>query len=92
MGKHNVEFKFELGREARDKVTGFTGTLTGRVDYLYGCHQYGITPKVDKDGKTGEIGYFDEGRIEIIGSGIHKEEVMADNGVKGGPSTDAPRK
>jgi len=72
-GKYN-EF---MGKEAKDKVTGFTGIITGRTQWLYGCDQYCITPKV-KDEKMGDTSWFDEGRIEIIGSGINPDEVQVE--------------
>lgn len=67
-----------FGKLVRDKVTGFEGVVIGRCDYLYGCSQYGIVPKVDKDGKTGEVHWFDAGRIEVVGAGVSVESVQAD--------------
>ena len=78
-----------LGKKAKDKITGFTGIIVGHIKYLYGCDQYGITPQVDKDGKTRDTQWFDVGRIEIIGKGIPPKSVQA---VKpGGFNRDAPR-
>jgi len=77
---------FALGKQARDKVTGLEGVITGRAEYLFGCTQYCIVPPA-KDGKTsGE--WFDEGRIEITGAGIAPEEVKAEK--NGGPNRDCP--
>ena len=77
-----------LGKQARDKITGFEGILTARVTYLYGCDQYGISPKAI-DGKLGDTLYFDEGRIEIIGQGVAPQDVA---GTKpGGEQRDAPK-
>jgi len=59
--------KFELGREAKDIVTGFKGRLTGMSTYLTGCDVYLIQPPVDKDGKRVEPIWFDENRIEYFG-------------------------
>jgi hypothetical protein len=70
-------FKLELGQEGKDKITGFKGILTSRVEYLTGCNQYGITPSIGTDGKLGEIHYFDEGRIEIIVPGINAAKVKS---------------
>lgn len=78
----------ELGKKARDKVTGFEGILTSKVMYLYGCTQYGIAPPA-KDGKIEDARYFDEGRIEIVGKGILPEEVKGEK--PGGPNIDCPR-
>jgi len=83
----------ELGKSGRDKVTGFEGIITARCTFLYGCDRYCLTPKVDKDGKTGDGEYFDEGRIEIVGDGIQPKDVRAEkNGGDSNPKKrmDAP--
>ena len=79
----------QLGQEARDKITGFKGTLIGRSQYITGCDQYAITPKVNAAGETKDSQWFDEGRIEIIGRGILPEEVKAER--NGAPNRDAPK-
>jgi hypothetical protein len=65
-----------MGKEARDKMTGFQGKVAYRIEYLYGCSGYGLLPEVDKDGKTRDCEQFDEGRIEIIGGGIDPDQVQ----------------
>ena len=75
------------GKEVKDKVTGFTGICTGQTRWLYGCDQYCVTPKIDKDGKSGEMQWFDDGRIEVIGNGIKPEEVKVE---KNGGCNDHP--
>lgn len=78
----------ELGKEGKDKVTGFTGIITSRAQYLTGCDQYNLVPPV-KDGKLEPAQWFDEGRIEIIGNGISAADVV---GTKpGGPQREGPR-
>lgn len=77
-----------LGKNAKDKVTGFEGIIIGRCEYLFGCTQYGLAPPV-RDGKTGDTCWFDEGRIEVIGVGIEPEKVRAIR--PGGPNRDAPK-
>jgi len=71
-------FKLELGKEAKDLITGFEGILVARAEHLFGCNTYGIAPKVLKDGKRIDTEWFDEGRIEITGEGIEAEAVKAD--------------
>ena len=78
----------ELGQKAKDKVTGFEGILIGRIEYLFGCNQYGIAPEA-KDGKVNDTNWFDEGRIEITGPGVTAEEVKAEK--PGGVNRDCPR-
>lgn len=76
-----------LGKKAKDKITGFEGIIIGKANYLTGCAQYGITPQA-KDGEVKESKWFNEGRIEITGEGISPEDVKAvDNG---GPNNDHP--
>lgn len=77
----------ELGKKARDKITGFEGIITGRCQYLTGCDQYGLVPPV-RDGKIEQCQWFDEGRIEVIGDGITADQVAAP--ARGGPNRDAP--
>lgn len=62
--KNNYELNF--GKQGRDRVTGFTGTIAGLCIYAYGCMQYLITPKVDKEGKLVDGNWFDVSRIEVI--------------------------
>jgi hypothetical protein len=78
----------ELGKKARDKVTGFEGVITGRAQYLTGCDQYVVVPLV-KDGSFQRGEWFDEGRLEVIGEGISAADVAGTR--PGGPQRDAPR-
>lgn len=43
----------------------FTGVITAKIYYMYGCSQYALTPPIGDDGKRRELEWFDEGRIEI---------------------------
>ena len=61
----------------KDKVSGITGIATSRIDYLYGCSQYGIIPPA-VDSKMPESVWLDEGRVEVIGEGISPASVTAD--------------
>lgn len=59
-------FRWPLGSKAKDKLTGFTGVIGARSQHITGCDTYGLCPEVDKDGKTRDWGWFDEGRIEML--------------------------
>jgi hypothetical protein len=67
-----------FGKKGKDKVTGFEGVITAKCFYMYGCAQYLLTPKVDKDGKKQEGNWFDEGRIEVFEEEISVESVKAE--------------
>jgi hypothetical protein len=64
-----------FGKKAKDKVTGFEGTITAICHYLYGCSQYLLTPCVDKEKKIQREEWFDTGRIKITGDGINPKSV-----------------
>lgn len=67
-----------LGCEASDEITGFTGVVTGRIEYLYGCNQWGLTPKCAKPtDQPGDTRWFDEGRVRWTAQGIAPEQVQA---------------
>lgn len=68
-------FKHGLGKTAKDKISGFKGVITARVEFLTGCSRYCVQPTEMHDGKPIEGIYFDEGQIEIVGEGISSKEV-----------------
>jgi len=74
-------FIYELGQKGKDKITGFEGILTSRVEFLTGCNRYSIQPTILNNGMPYEAIYIDESQIEILGKGILKEEVQG--GAKG---------
>jgi heat shock protein HspQ len=62
------EFKYELGKKVRDRVSGMTGIILRRRKYIYGKHDYyEILPeKFDKNGMKTNTQSFNEDRIELI--------------------------
>jgi len=38
----------ELGDKVKDLVSGLEGVATARLEYLNGCVQYSVTPKIKK--------------------------------------------
>lgn len=56
-----------LGEKGCDKLTGFTGTIVGVADYVWGCQYVALVgEKLDKDGKPMDVLWFDRDRIEVI--------------------------
>lgn len=53
----------KLGHNYTDSVTGFSGIAIARIEYLTGCTQYQLQPKIDKDGKVPDSVWFDENRL-----------------------------
>jgi len=71
----------KLGEKVKDKISGLTGIATTRLEYLNGCVQYTISPKLEK-GKTELVAYnIDEENLEIIGK---KVKIKKNN--TGGPT------
>lgn len=79
--------QLKLGTKARDRVTGFEGTITGRAEYLTGCTQYSLTPSVDDKGTLREGAWFDENRLDVVGTGVMERQTA---GALGGPQREAP--
>jgi len=58
-----------LGKLGSDKVTGFKGTITAITHYLNDRSQYLLEAESVK-GKTPEMCWVVEDRLQIIGSGV----------------------
>ena len=72
------DFKHELGKKAKDKISGMSGILTSRCEFLTGCNRYCISPQELKDGRPIEGMYFDEDQIEILSEGIKSIDVQGE--------------
>ena len=71
-------FKHELGKKAKCKITGFTGIISSRCEFLTGCDRYALQPTELKDGRPIDAIYFDEAQIEIISEGIRPKDVQGE--------------
>lgn len=69
-----TKWKYELGQELKDKVSGFTGIVCCRADYLTGCKHYSLQGKADKDNKMGTWESFEESRLEPTGASVDLSE------------------
>jgi len=80
-----------LGRQAVDKVTGFCGTITGYSEYITGCGQVLVQPRVKEGGERIEACWFDEVRLEISGAALVLPEHAEDGReYAAGPCDPAP--
>ena len=78
--------QIELGREVRDKVSGFTGIASGRSTYLSGCAHICISPKVGKDRKLPESKWIDEPQVEYTKTKTKKVTIKSNRRL-GGPQS-----
>lgn len=79
----------KLGQTVRDRITGFQGVVTGIVNYISGCHQALVVPRVKDDGSLTDSQWFDLQRLEIEGS---IAVVTLDNGSSPGFDRAAPKR
>jgi len=60
-----MPFKHKLGDKVTDQVTGFTGIVTIRAEYLHSPNRrYEVSPKCDLNGKAADPQWLDEGRLQ----------------------------
>jgi hypothetical protein len=78
----------KLGQKVRDRITGFTGVVTGRVEYITGCNQLLIAPAVGADGSHKESVWIDEQRVFVV----DPWPIVLDNGSTPGFDVPAPRR
>ena len=76
----------KLGNKLRCAITGFTGIATAKIEYINGCVQFLVKPRLDKEGKSVEGQYLDWQQLEVIEGGIEIKGAQT-----GGPSSSAPK-
>jgi hypothetical protein len=83
-------FMHELGKKAKDKISGFKGVIVARAEHLTGCNTYGLAPKLDGSGKKPTTEWFDEGCLDVSGKfGVKVSSVAAPR--RGGPLSSVPK-
>jgi hypothetical protein len=79
--------KIRLGQVVKDKITGLTGVVMGRTEYLTNCTHVGIMPKkLDNNGVEYDWIWIDERRCIAT---KQKDIIIEDNIIEekdiGGP-------
>lgn len=67
----------ELGSKMRDKVTGLTGIVTGKAQYLSGIAKCLIEAHVCDPSKEGAAVWLDECRLEAVTENPTNEQVSS---------------
>ena len=80
------EFRFDLGAELRDAVTGHQGIVTARTEWLNGCKRYAVQSKAQKDGIPVEAYWVDEDQAELVTTPEPKPPKKATGGPQRDPS------
>jgi hypothetical protein len=87
-----MEFKFDMGQGVKDVITGFSGHVMARSQYLTGCNQYFVLPKMDKTGAYPDGTWVDENRLAAFGKSVSLNPASSTAIVKGGPAESYPCK
>ena len=88
--KRKTREDLPLGRIARDVVSGFTGIIESRTEWLNGCFRIGLAPDhLDKDGKMLDSKGFNAEQIELLPQQVREEKPVEDR--PNGPTPDAMR-
>lgn len=80
------DHELKLGDLAKDRVTGFQGTVIARHEYLNGCVRLSIQPNELKDGKPIESHVFDIEQLDLVEADQHKKLSRS-----GGPESEPAR-
>jgi len=89
--KHTIE----VGDRVKDKLTGFTGIVIAKTEWLNGCSRMGVQSEKLKDGKTMDAEWFDEVQLTVAKKSVHRptgKELNAENPhrIPGGPQLFTP--
>lgn len=80
-----MKFKFGLGDTVKDTITGFTGIIVTRSQWLNNCNTYGVQSQALKDGIPQERVWFDEPQMSLL-----KESQITLSQDTGGPTRTVP--
>ena len=72
--------EIELGDTVKCKLTGFIGVAASRTEFINGCVQYDVIPKVGKDNKVPEGVSIDEVSLEVVKTTKKKKIVKKETG------------
>lgn len=64
----------KLGDKVKCKYSGFIGIAVARTEFINGCVQYSVVPKVAKDNKITEDISIDEESLVVVKSRKKKPE------------------
>lgn len=84
--KKDIDFKLNLGDKVEDILTGFSGIIICRCQWIHNCNTYGVKPTVLKDGVPMDNQYFDEPQLVVV-----KNKVVKEKRDTGGPCEAVPQ-
>ncbi len=70
----------KLGKEVKDRISGFRGIVVSETHYLQGCTRLCVQPVVKRDGTFSDSKAFDEPDLIVIGDGVSEAKPKAPRG------------
>lgn len=70
MRKQDEMKDFKLGKEYKDKISGFIGVAVAKTEWINGCVRITLQPKLDKDGKIQDNVCLDIEQLEPTGNEV----------------------
>jgi hypothetical protein len=61
---------FKLGQKVKCRITGFTGIVTAKIEYINGCIQYCVKPPCVDNKRLQEGEYIDWQHLEFVDEGV----------------------
>lgn len=61
-----------LGDKVKDKITGLTGIVIAKTEWLYGCERVTVQPQEGKDGKPADAFGLDTAQCEVLEASVVK--------------------
>lgn len=83
-----------LGDKVKDRITGFTGIVVARTEWLYGCVRCTVQPQETKDGKPVDNQTIDEPQLDVVKRSVIEDvrEWLKPKGRTAGPRPDVTRR
>ena len=53
----------KLGQRVTERISGYTGTVIAKTEWVYGCKRFGVQADGLHEGKPIEAQWFDEGEL-----------------------------
>lgn len=84
--------KIQLGDRVKDRINGYAGIVTGRLQYINGCVQFGVSREVlDDKGSAAGLEWIDEQRLDVVHAGAYTPGEASEATVGGEQSTPPSR-
>lgn len=80
-----------LGNVVKDRISGFSGVVTCRYQWLNGCLRATVSPQELKDGKPIEPHCFDVQQLDLVAEKYSAAHV-APTGTPGGDGRPSPKR